>query len=443
MMQKCYVYRKIYACNGSYITAGQQDYAERLNQIEQQRENYYQDLGIAPGVPTMKGAYGDPENTGVGYNTIITELGDHSVPANWAQYVVKRDKGETPGPPIIWSDPQNPEDAQPGYGFIADDTNEEETFFYHSDHLGSTSYITDQDGNITQYTAYLPYGELLVDEHSSSEDLPYKFNGKELDEETGLYYYGARYLQPSASVWYGVDPLMEKYPSLSAYNYCAGNPVKFVDSNGCEIKISGVLKEEALQQIQENVKGIITLSMDNNGRISYVINEGKKLKGNAKRIANMIDDKTITINLITTDKNITSTGNLMVGGAFMGNSVASDAEKNISVVANQEINPNVLGSADAHTRTPGKMIMHELTEAYAGAEISKKLGKSANPATKADISNPESIYKKAHQKATPQTPIYQTLYDKNGNITTEVQNASRVEWSVVSRGQSKVIQILK
>lgn len=183
--------------------------------------------------------------------------------------------------------------------------------------------------------------------------------------------------------------------------------------------------------------------MDNNGRISYVINEGKKLKGNAKRIANMIDDKTITINLITTDKNITSTGNLMVGGAFMGNSVASDAEKNISVVANQEINPNVLGSADAHTRTPGKMIMHELTEAYAGAEISKKLGKSANPATKSDISNPESIYKKAHQKATPQTPIYQTLYDKNGNITTEVQNASRVEWSVVSRGQSKVIQILK
>ena len=96
MMQKCYVFLKIYARNGSYITAGQQDYAERLNQIESQRENYYRELGIAPGVPTMKGAYGDPENTGVGYNTIITELGDHSVPKNWEQYIIKKGKGESP-----------------------------------------------------------------------------------------------------------------------------------------------------------------------------------------------------------------------------------------------------------------------------------------------------------------------------------------------------------
>ena len=225
-------FNNVYGRNGSYITAGQQDYAERLNQIESQREEYYKELGIPPGIPTMKGAYGDPENTGVGYNTIITELGDHSVPKNWAQYVVKREPGETPGPPIIWSDPQNPEDAQPGYGFIPDETTDEETFFYHSDHLGSTSYITDQDGNITQYTAYLPYGELLVDEHSSSENLPYKFNGKELDEETGLYYYGARYLQPVASIWYGADPLFEDYPQNSPYTYCMGNSLKYVDPDG-------------------------------------------------------------------------------------------------------------------------------------------------------------------------------------------------------------------
>ena len=166
------------------------------------------------------------------YNTIITELGDHSVPKNWEQFVVKRGKGETPGPPIIWSDPQDPEEVEAGYGYIADDTNEEETFFYHSDHLGSTSYITDDKGNVTQYTAYLPYGELLVDEHSSSEDLPYKFNGKELDDETGLYYYGARYLNPTSSLWYGVDPLAEKMPAYSAYAYCLANPVKLVDPDG-------------------------------------------------------------------------------------------------------------------------------------------------------------------------------------------------------------------
>ena len=95
-----------------------------------------------------------------------------------------------------------------------------------------------QDGNITQYTAYLPYGELLVDEHSSSEDLPYKFNGKELDEETGLYYYGARYLNPTTSVFLNTDRYREKYPSLSAYNYCAGNPIKYIDVNGDSLWIN-------------------------------------------------------------------------------------------------------------------------------------------------------------------------------------------------------------
>ena len=54
----------------------------------------------------------------------------------------------------------------------------EEIFFYHSDHLGSTSYVTDAKANITQFDAYLPYGELLVDEYSSTEEMPYKFNGK-------------------------------------------------------------------------------------------------------------------------------------------------------------------------------------------------------------------------------------------------------------------------
>ncbi len=227
-------FNNVYGQNGSFLTAGQQDYAERMSQIENQREDYYRELGIAPGIPTMKGSYGDPENTGVGYNTIIKELGDHTVPAEWAQYVKHNEvEGSTPGAPIQWNDPSDPESALPGYGFVADNSGEpEETFYYHSDHLGSTSYITDGNGNITQYDAYLPYGELLVDEHSSSEDLPYKFNGKELDEETGLYYYGARYMQPVASIWYGVDQMTEVYPDVSAYTYCMGNPIKLVDIDG-------------------------------------------------------------------------------------------------------------------------------------------------------------------------------------------------------------------
>lgn len=62
--------------------------------------------------------------------------------------------------------------------------------------------------------------------------MPYKFNGKELDQETGLYYYGARYMNPVTSLWYGVDALAEKYPSIGGYVYCVGNPIKCVDLDG-------------------------------------------------------------------------------------------------------------------------------------------------------------------------------------------------------------------
>ena len=227
------LFNNVYGRNGSYVTAGQQDYAERMNQIQTQKETYYKKVGVAPGVPTEKGAYGDPENTGVGYNAVLTELGNHDVPQGWIQTPhPNTTPGTNPGAPVSWNDPSNPDDPQAGYGYIANDTTKEETFFYHSDHLGSTSYITDDKANITQYDAYLPYGELLVDEHSSSEDLPYKFNGKQFDDETGLYYYGARYMNPVTSLWYGVDNLTEKYVSVGSYTYCNGSPIANIDVMG-------------------------------------------------------------------------------------------------------------------------------------------------------------------------------------------------------------------
>ncbi len=64
---------------------------------------------------------------------------------------------------------------------------------------------------------------------------PYKFNGKELDEETGFYYYGARYYDPRISIWQSVDPLAEKYPNVSPYNYCLNNPINAIDPDGKEI----------------------------------------------------------------------------------------------------------------------------------------------------------------------------------------------------------------
>ena len=63
----------------------------------------------------------------------------------------------------------------------------------------------------------------------------FAFSAKERDAETGLSYFGARYYSSDLSIWLAVDPMSDKYPSLSPYVYCADNLVRCVDPNGEEI----------------------------------------------------------------------------------------------------------------------------------------------------------------------------------------------------------------
>ena len=109
----------------------------------------------------------------------------------------------------------------------------EPAFYYQGDHLGSSAYLTDEAGAITQTLNYLPYGEDWVDVHNNPAFRSlYKYNGKEKDPESGLHYYGARYYDSDISQWLSIDPMADKYPSLSPYNYCADNPVILVDPDG-------------------------------------------------------------------------------------------------------------------------------------------------------------------------------------------------------------------
>src|SRR5574344_1630402 len=114
-------------------------------------------------------------------------------------------------------------------------------FYYESDHLGSASYVTNDNGQVTQTLNYLPYGEDWVDLQyfdlmpAESNLGVYKFNGKEKDAESGYNYYGARYYDSEKISWLSVDPMSDKYPNLSPYVYCADNPVKLIDPDGKEI----------------------------------------------------------------------------------------------------------------------------------------------------------------------------------------------------------------
>ena len=116
--------------------------------------------------------------------------------------------------------------------FKAPDNYENLQFFYHPDPLGSSSFITNLEGEVVQHIEYVPFGEVFIEERNSVWNTPYLFNAKEFDEETGMYYYGARYYNPQLSVWISVDPLYEVDLSSFPYVFCGNNPIVRIDSDG-------------------------------------------------------------------------------------------------------------------------------------------------------------------------------------------------------------------
>ena len=112
------------------------------------------------------------------------------------------------------------------------DNYEKMQFYYHPDHLGSSSYITNLDGEVAQHIEYVPFGEVFIEERNNTWNTPYLFNAKEFDEETGMYYYGARYYEPRLSLWMSCDPLQERKAGFTTYAYCENNPVKLFDPDG-------------------------------------------------------------------------------------------------------------------------------------------------------------------------------------------------------------------
>jgi len=257
------------------ITAGEVNYINRQQQLISAKEEYEEQSGIPPGPPVLKGIYADPLFSGTAYPDPGTPEG--TTPRGWPKKPVFAQPGGPPGAPIQWGDDVTNETVEAGFGFVGTGNIEEDLrYFYHSDHLGSTNYITNAGGDVTQFIAYIPFGETFVEQHSDW-DSPNKFNAKELDDETGLYYYGARYYDPKTSIWLGVDPLEEKYPSLSPYAYAADNPVIYIDPDGREIE---VYKENGTHVIRVTGKLI-----DETGKIG-----SEKMSDYAEALKSAIED---------------------------------------------------------------------------------------------------------------------------------------------------------
>ena len=136
------------------------------------------------------------------------------------------------GEPLLW---------QFDGGYVELDTNGTPTSwnYYITDHLGSTRMVVDSNNNVKETINYYPFGsEMRMDAPSQMATdtwQPYRFTGKELDNQNGLNWYdfGARWFDVAGvPMWTSVDPLAEKYYNVSPYAYCNNNPVMFIDPDG-------------------------------------------------------------------------------------------------------------------------------------------------------------------------------------------------------------------
>ena len=110
------------------------------------------------------------------------------------------------------------------------------TQYWHGDHLGSSSVITDSTGAKVQTVTYYPFGGTRTNQSPSTPaiDVPYKYTGKELDS-TGLYYYEARYYDPTLARFISADTIVPNPrdpQDLNRYAYAGNNPLKYTDPTG-------------------------------------------------------------------------------------------------------------------------------------------------------------------------------------------------------------------
>ena len=247
----------------------------------------------------------------------------------------------------------------------------------------------------------------------------YSFNGKELDEESGLLYYEARYY--GDGTFRSRDKLFEKFFNWSPYAYCKNNPVIYIDPSGMSATVYITGDEDAAQAAAGTLSTEnITVTRDNDrnsktfGKLSVT---GEAKTEDEQKLVDAINSDKVQVNLraeysdiIERDADGTPISGTEMGGAFMGNELyysrrtwapGYNANKPCFAEAEQFISFEAL-DRHFHSSDFGKVITHEITEAYFGGLISINWNKKAYPAYVSPGSTMGSgnrIYEAAHGRA--------------------------------------------
>src|SRR5262249_37498602 len=103
-------------------------------------------------------------------------------------------------------------------------------------HLGSASLELDENAQLISYEEYYPYGGTSHQAGRSAAEVSlkrYRYTGKERDEESGLYYHGARYYAPWLGRWLSADP-SGLADGMNTYAYSRDDPIRFKDPGGTQ-----------------------------------------------------------------------------------------------------------------------------------------------------------------------------------------------------------------